>query len=822
MDTTNSRVLANLPSGLSSEEAASLHIKYGRNALHKTNDRRVVVILWEVVKEPMFVLLALATLLYFFLGEVGQGILMLVAMVLVAGISIFQEVRSSHALQALHELTEPNATILRNGIFQEFPADEIVPGDIVRIEEGERVAADGWIILCNDLSVNEAIVTGESMPVDKSAAEGQNQVYQGTTVNTGIAFVRITLTGNHTLLGQLGQSIRSIHSTPTVLQKWISGFVRAMAIFGVSAFVLIWLINYWHSGNLLTSLLTGLTIAMSAIPEEVPVAFSSFMALGALHLTKLGIVVRQSRIVENLGALTILCLDKTGTLTENCMRVKAVYDAQTNELEQRGNEGIWRSARVLWYARLASEVEPFDAMEKAIVQAFEETNERENYPSMHMIHEYPLNGQPPMMTHVYEGDGLSVVAAKGAPERILRVCKLPEIVRIQWQRRVNALASEGCRVLGICSAAAKEYPADQDNFDWQFEGMVALYDAPKAGLDRCFGDWRNAGIRVKIISGDHVATVRNIARTAGLDGELAVLTGEEVMSLTPAALASIAGKVDIYARMFPEAKTRVIEALKNSGAIVAMSGDGVNDGPALRSAHIGIAIGKKGTEIARQAADLVISDDDLDKITQAIRYGRAVRVNLRKAIRYLITIHIPIILTASMPLLLGWNYPTVFTPVHIIFLELIMGPTCSIYFEREPIGSNVMTEGGKSLVKGLLAGRLLLLTVLQGLLAATGLLGLYHFHMVQGDSLSYTRTIVFITLWLDNILLTVVGSQRNPLFIPVLLASLSFLCLIYFVPFARELFGMVAVRAWDVLIALVVSLFTVGWYMVYRWTRSRS
>jgi len=791
-----------------------LRIRYGSNALHQLRGHGIWIIVRDVAKEPMFILLIVATLLYFILGERGQGLLMLAAMMLVAAISIFQEVRSSHALKALRQLTAPQATVLRDGRFEELPVEEIVPGDIIRIEEGERVPADGQVIRSNDLSVNESVVTGESIPVDKSIAEGQNALYQGSTINAGMVYTRVTATGDRTVLGRLGRSMEAIQIPPTQLQTWISKFVRAMAIFGISAFLLIWLINYLHSGDLAMSLLTGLTLAMSAIPEEVPVAFSSFLALGALRLTALGIVVRHPRIIENLGALSVICLDKTGTLTENRMQVKSVYDAQTGELEE-GSEGRrWKSTRVLWFARLASEEEPFDVMEKAIIQAFDASEGRDLYRPLRMVHEYPLSGQPPMMTHVYEGASLPVVAAKGAPERILRVCRMPEEIRGRWRERVHALAAEGYRVLGVCSAESGEYPEDQDGFDWHFEGLVSLYDAPKAGLDKYFREWRHAGVRVKIISGDYAGTVINIARRAGLDNG-PVLTGEEVMSLSSAQLAEKVKDVDIFARMFPDAKTRVIDALKANGEIVAMSGDGVNDGPALRSAHVGIAMGKKGTEIARQAADLVLSDDNLEKITEAIRHGRAIRVNLRKAIRYLVTIHIPIILTASLPLLLGWTYPTVFAPVHIIFLELIMGPTCSIYYEREPIEEDIMTA--KPLAGGLLQGRAMVITILQGAVAACGLLGLYYFFMSHGYDLPYTRTIVFITLLVDNVLLTLAGGRlRNPLTAPVLLSSVVFICFIYFVPFARQLFGLTSVGGWHVLVAVAVSLVSVGWYIIYK------
>jgi Ca2+-transporting ATPase len=753
---------------------------------------------------------------------------MLAAMCFVAAISVYQEVKSSKALAALNQYTQPKITAIRDGKEQVILSEDLVPGDLISLEEGNRIPADGVLIKSNDLSTNESIITGESLPVDKSPDKEHNQLFQGTTINSGKGFAKITAIGNLTALGKLGKSLTSIVTSKTLLQKQIGNFVKIMAAFGFLIFGLIWLINYFHSGDVIQSLLLGLTIAMAVIPEEIPVAFSSFMALGAFHMAKLGIITRQPLTIEHLGAVSVVCLDKTGTITENKMEVNSIYDFDGTLTEEVNENTSVQSLKLLRIARLASEREPFDAMEIAIVKAYERNTKVSNDPTV-IVHEYPLGGQPPMMTHVYKSEDKSIISGKGAPERIIRICKLASADIDRIQTVIGTMASKGLRVLGVCSAdfTGKEYPAEQDDFNWHFEGLLALYDPPKKGVKKEFDQWYAAGIKVKLITGDYKETALHISKQVGMRMNDQVLTGEQLMAMSSDELKMAARETTVFARMFPDAKLKIIEALKENGEIVAMLGDGVNDGPALKSANIGIAMGGKGTEIAREASDLILTDDRLEKVTEAIRQGRKIYFNLKKAVRYIISIHVPIIVTASIPLLLGWKLPNIFTPIHIIFLELIMGPTCSIFFEREPVEAAIMTLPPRAKSKFMFTGNELLVSLSQGAVIAIGILSLYYFFMQRNYPIEYVRTIVFTTIIISNVFLTFVNRSfqetlfktlryKNDLVPYILGISVVFIASICFIPLVQQLFGLMQIHFIHFILCLAVSLIITLWFEGYK------
>ena len=816
--------------GLNTADIANLQKKHGKNVFKKDGSYNFLRIVVDTVKEPMFILLAVACFLYFLLGEISEGIMMLVAISIVSAISLYQEVKSSKALEALKSFAEPLVEVIRSGKQETIAAEELVPGDVMLLAEGMNVPADARVVEQNDLSVNESVLTGESVPVTKTPGSNEDSLFQGTTINSGKCVAVVTATGNNTALGKLGKMIAEYAPPKTLLQQQINTFVKRLAFFGLIAFAIIFLVNYLHYREWTASLLFALTLAMSALPEEIPVAFSSFMALGAFKMSKLGIISRQPAVVENLGAVTVLCFDKTGTLTENRMQVKVLYDYKT-ATDIAFGEGTANGKNILLYGALASEKDPFDAMEQAIWQAYAMAGSEQDAAAMNMVNEFPLEGQPPMMTHVYANGQAKMVAGKGAAERIVNACKLTIAEQSAILAKVKALALQGYRVIGVASAVYNNdapMPLRQDDFDWQFEGLIALFDPPKQNAAAILQQFYQAGIQVKLITGDYPETAMNIAQQVGINGTHTFLTGALVQDMEEHVLREKIKDVQVFARMFPEAKLKVVNALKANGDIVAMTGDGVNDGPALRSSNIGIAMGKKGTELAKEAADLILTDDNLEKITFAIKEGRKIFNNLRKAVRYIISIHVPIILTASLPVVFGWQYPNIFTPIHVIFMELIMGPTCSIFFEREPVEANIMQQPPRAKSNRLFNGAELMVSVLQGLVIAAGALCVYYFAMHRGETLEYTRTMVFTTLVISNLLLTfgnrsftqsiiVTSRYANNLALPVFAVSAVFLLCMHFVQPVQHLFKLTAISGTAFFTCLLVAVVSVLWFEVYKY-----
>ena len=815
--------------GLTDAAVAAARAAHGPNVLPDAQGPGLLATLRDVVLEPMFLLLLAACAVYFALGRAEEAITLIAALLVVAGISVYQSVRSNQALSALRELTQPHAQVRRNGALATVPVEDLVVGDAVRVAEGNRLPADGTVSELNDFTVDEAILTGEAVPVAKAVGDA---VFGGTSTASGSAWLTLTAVGGQTKLGLIGHSMESITPEKTPLQVQVRQFVLRMAWVGAGAFVLVWGVNYAKSGDWVTALLFGLTLAMSILPEEIPVAFSSFMALGAARLSRLGVLTKQPQTVESLGSATVICADKTGTLTQEGMRVAQLYDGTTASLVALPGPLAPTAAAVLACARWASETEPFDAMEKAIVAAFATADPAAAKAPAPMLHEYPLAGTPPMMTHIRQVNGSPLIAAKGAVEHVLAVCHPAPAVVEEIRRVTRELSGQGYRVLGVArgTQTAPDFPAAQDDFQWEFLGLTALENPPKANAAAVIRAFAEAGIKVKMITGDFPETAQAIARQVGLAGADTLLTGEQVMALSEADLRPRAATTAVFARMFPEAKLKVVEALKANGEVVAMTGDGVNDGPALKAAHIGVAMGRRGTEVARQAASLVLVDDDLGSMVVAIAQGRRIYQNFKKAVFYVVSIHIPIILTVAVPLLAGWPWANLFSPVHIIFLELVMGPTCSIAFENEPAEAGQMQQPPRPLTSTFLAGAELGRSVAQGLGIAAAVLGVYYVTMQQGLPLPVGRTLVFATLVLSNILLTLVNRSftqsvwrtlRVPNRVLWLMLGLTLVLLLVtlLVPAAQRLFGFAPVPlaqlGWCGLAALVGA----GWVEGYKAVR---
>lgn len=810
--------------GLTEDQVREARATFGRNEVLKEESSFFSRLL-DLLKEPMLVLLLVASLLYFISGEYGDGIFMLSAIVLVSGISFYQESRSKNALATLRNLTQPTCQVIRGGKRIEIIREEIVVGDFMMVEEGTSIPADGYILQSNDFSVNESILTGESLPVNKSKAEGETLVFQGTTVVGGLAICQVTAIGENTALGKIGKSIEAIVEEETPLQLQINHFVKKMALAGIIIFFLVWGINYLNTRDVLHSLLQALTLAMSILPEEIPVAFATFMAVGAWRLMKLGIIVKQTKTVETLGSATVICIDKTGTITENSMSLVKVYAHASKKIIATDNAGV-EEKKLIEFAMWASEPIAFDPMEKALHDAYSHSVTADQRSDYSLVHEYPLSGKPPMMTHVFETSaGHRIIAAKGAPEAIMAVSKLSINEEKEVLEAFRKLAEEGFRVLAVATAefSGPNFPSEQQHLPFTFIGLVAFHDPPKKNISDVFDTFYKAGIEVKIITGDTAATTSTIAHQIQFKGADKTMSGEELIKMTDVEIQEKVKEVNIFTRMFPEAKLRILNALKANGHIVAMTGDGVNDGPALKAAHIGIAMGKRGSEIAKEVSSLILTDDDLAKMTEAVAMGRRIYTNLKKAIQYIISIHIPIILTVLIPLLLGWIYPSIFSPVHVIFLELIMGPTCSIIYENEPMEQNLMNQRPRLASATFFNWNELSISILQGLLITLGIMFIYQYAVQQSYSESTTRTMVFLTLITANIFLTLVNRSfyysifttlryKNNLIALVIILTVLLTASLLFIPAFAHFFEFEKMSLVQLGISMLVGMVSVIWF----------
>ena len=822
-------------SGLTEAELKTSREKFGFNQAENTIKSAWYTLLFDILKEPMLLLLISVTVIYVLVGNYSEALFMLGAIIAVSGISFYQDNRSKKALEALEKLNEPLSTVIRNSKVVQIPTHEIAVGDLCIIEEGKMVNADGKIVHSNDFSVNEASLTGESFSIFKNSETDDNKVYSGTLVVSGLAVFEVETIGAKTKLGKIGQSIQNIKEEISPLQLQITKFVKWMAVIGIAVFLMVWAYSFWQSRDIVQSLLAGLTLAMSILPEEIPVAFTTFMALGSWKLMKQGVIIKRSSIVETLGSTTVICTDKTGTITENSMKLKALFDFKSNRVVDDKNFDKPELSQLIQFAMWSSEPAPFDPMEKTLHKVYEETQTSDLRKDFQMIHEYPLEGKPPMMTHIFENNsGERIIAAKGAPEAILEVSQLSEDKKENLRQQIQDFGQQGYRVLGVakCDFEGNDFPEKQQDFKFDFLGFTVFYDPPKQNIQQVFRKIYDAGIKVKVITGDNADTTNAIAQQAGIKNNSPTVTGTEIAHHSEAELMALSSETTLFTRMFPESKLSVLNALKQSGEIVAMLGDGVNDAPALKAAHIGVAMGNKGTEIAKAAAALVITNDDLDKLIIGIEAGRRIYTNIKKAIQYIISIHIPIILTVSLPLFLGWIYPNIFTPVHVIFLELIMGPTCSIVYENEPIEKNAMQQKPRKMTETFLNWRELSISIIQGLMITVGVLFAYQLAVQSGSNEETTRAMVFTTLIFANVFLSLTNrsftyslfesfKNKNILFPLITLATLILLFAILYIPVFSNFFHVSSLNLKDLGITVLIALVSVLWFELYKWRKRR-
>ncbi len=728
--------------GLTESEVRQSRERHGVNAIVPPKRPNALRKILSLLKEPMFILLFATAAVYFFIGEEADGFLMLGFVVVIAGINLFQEWRTDHTLDALSALSAPKATVLRDGATVEVDTMDIVVGDGVLCEEGDIFPADGTVVAQTDLGADESMLTGESVTVWKTVGD---VCYAGSVVVQGGALVEITHVGASTHFGRIGRSLESIAQTKTPLERQIARLITICALIGVGFFAVVFFVNYMHSSDIRTALLAGLTIAMAMIPEEFPVILTVFLSLGAYRLAKRNALVRRMASCETLGSVSVLCVDKTGTITENRMTVaETVTDCDAAAF----NDAMIR----------ACESHPFDPMEQAMLRHACDTT-----PDGMITHEYAFNTTDKMMGHIWRvGDAdahTDTLYAKGSPESILELCQLPAPQREAVNARIAALAAKGLRViaLGSCAMPSDDYPATLRDCTLDYMGLIGLYDPPRPQAKEAIAVCKGAGIRVVMITGDHADTARAIASDVGIDASH-VVTGDALESMSDDELRRVVLQTSVFARVVPRQKMKIIAALQSNREIVAMTGDGINDAPALKLADIGVAMGGRGTNVAKEAADLVVLDDNLSTIVASIADGRRIYDNIQKAIQYCLVVHIPIALIAFLcPLL---HLPLMLLPIHVVLLELIIDPTCSIIFERLPADDGILRRkprGNAPLVSRRLVGR----SIVQGAVILGAVLGTYMYVMPQGAEVA--RSMALIALIASNLILVYVN--RTPRFV---------------------------------------------------------
>ena len=832
------------PEGLSTPEAAQRLRDDGPNVLASEQRRTWVVILREALQEPMFLLLLAAGALYLILGDLQDGLVMFGLVLVVMALTLYQEGRTERALAALRELTSPRALVLRDGVAQRIAGSDVVRGDLLLLAQGDRIAADAQLLSGAEVQVDESLLTGESMPVDKQADRAA-VLFAGTLLVNGHGSARVTATGGRSEIGRIGKALQGLGTERSPLKRQTARLVRTLALIGFAASAVLVLLLGWRQGDWLAALLAGIALAMAMLPEEFTVVLTVIPALGAWRLAQQQVLTRRIAAIETLGAATVLCVDKTGTLTENRMTVVALYapsgEAATDEffdLTTLTEAAVPEAFHALVeYAILASMAEPYDPMEQAFHRLGQQMLDQTKH--LHkdwtLLREYGLTPELRAMAHVWQATQgeAHVVAAKGAPEAIADLCHLDAAAQRRVATAADAMAAKGLRVLGVARArfVGRQWPAAEHDFDFAFVGLLGLADPLRLGVRAAVAECYSAGIRVMMITGDYPVTARAIAAQAHIacDGAGQLLTGDALDRLDDAQLQARVPQVTVCARITPEQKLRIVQALKRHGDIVAMTGDGVNDAPALKAAHVGVAMGGRGTDVAREAASLVLLDDNFASIVQAVRLGRRIYNNLHKSMSYILAVHVPVAGMALVPVVLGW--PVLLFPLHIAFLELVVDPACSLVFEGEPAEADVMQRPPRDANAPLFGGRAMLLALVQGIGVWLVVLVGYAWAVEQWPE-PHARAFAFSSLVAGNLGLILsnrsrsrslwasLGTPNRSLWLVVGFA-MALLLLTLYLPALTGLFLFAPLGLAQLLAALALGMLSVVWFEAVKYVQRR-
>lgn len=835
--------------GLTEQEADQRLKAEGYNELPSAKRRGILKLILDIVREPVFLLLIAAGIVYLILGERVDALMLSSFVTVIIAITLYQEERTEQALEALRDLSSPRALVIREGQQKRIAGREVVREDTLILAEGDRVPADAVVLSSSALLTDESLLTGESMPVGKEAWDGQSPIrslngsnpsiaYAGTLVLQGQGLAKVIAIGSNTEMGRIGKSLREVMPEETRFQREIGRMVRTLASLVIGLCVIVVMIYGITRQNWLDAFLAGLTLAMAILPEEFPVVLTVFLALGAWRISKRQVLTRRAHAIEALGSITVLCVDKTGTITMNRMTMDTIYaDGSYFHISEKQEALPEAFHKAVEFGILASKRDPFDPLEKALKEQGSQLlkGTEHIHGNWTLVEEYPLSQQLMAMSRVWRSpDGRDyIIAAKGAPEAIADLCHLSEKQNQELIPHVAALADAGLRILGVARAYFRQeasLPTEQHEFTFEFLGLIGFSDPIRPGVPESIRACYNAGIRVVMITGDYPGTARNIARKIGLSQPDKVITGTDLERMSPAQWQEQVRTVNIFARILPPQKLQLVNALKANGDIVAMTGDGVNDAPALKAANIGIAMGGRGTDVAREAASLVLLDDDFSSIVQAIRLGRRIFDNLRKAMAYIVAVHVPVVGMSLIPVL--FNLPLVLIPVHVAFMQLIIDPASSIVFEAEPEEPNMMNRPPRASQEPIFNRQALYFSLLQGISVLVIVLAVYLFGLYGGHGSLEARAMAISTLIMANLMLILVNRswsrslwavllETNVIFWVIFLGALVALGFILYVPVLQRLFHVAPLTLLELGACVIAALLSSTWLRTLQVVRGR-